>query len=132
MPVITRWHNPNQTIRVYTLQDPWTWEELATTMADVRSEYDTLDHRAVGVIDAQYSSLIPRGALGKGREISKNRHPNVHSTILFVTNNNAFRSVGNLFNRMAGNYTNFNGEFVATWTKAEQRAHELLQEDAEV
>ena len=127
MPVKTHWHNADKNIIVYTMSDPWTWEEMNAEMDALRPEYDVLNHAIVVIIDVRESKNVPVGAIAKGRDILKKRHPNVQRSQVFCGSNAIFRSVINLFSRLVGKYFGFQAVFVVDMEEAVQQAEILLQ-----
>jgi hypothetical protein len=78
MPCVVSWYNQEKAIVLYTISDPWTWEEVLRSPqeinqlihADGRAEYDLITHLAT-----QHWEI--RGAFTTLQKLGKGRDPRV-------------------------------------------------------
>lgn len=117
MSVTTEWHDDHKTVILYTVSDPWTWDEMYKGIDDCYAMMETVQHSVDTIFDIRESNGLPPSALANIRTLNRRRHENSRHVV--VIGLRAFhRSILNTFARLYG-FSNPNGvHFVADMSAA--------------
>jgi hypothetical protein len=72
-----RWDDPEQTILLCEIDDPWTWEEFTSTVKQQIAMMETVDHRVHTIFHIKSPRLnIHGGAISHLKRLMEMTHPN--------------------------------------------------------
>jgi hypothetical protein len=61
MPIQIHWEDDAQTVVRCEFRSPWTWDELFSTMEEVKAITDVADHEVGAILDVSEGVTIPGG-----------------------------------------------------------------------
>lgn len=99
MNIEVYWANAEKTILHYIPQKGWAWEDVDSVMVKAYRMMDESDHPVYNIVDFTNKKLLPKNPLVRGKRLAGKRHPNT-ALIIFVADNNFFKAMFSVFNRM--------------------------------
>ena len=85
MPITTYWHDDEHQVIVQKFEGNWSWEELASEQAKLRTLASTVAHKIVFYNEMTRTNILPKGnILGYGRTSVANVPENVTFIIIVL------------------------------------------------
>ena len=77
MPITVFWDNPEKTILMRKVINPWTWQDYAAAMKEVMQKLSEVDHMVDIIVDCTEINDLPDGALGSLAKSNRQYPPNM-------------------------------------------------------
>ncbi len=101
MNISVTWDNDKKTVIRYEYHGRWTLEDFNAAYLQAREMVSQCDHTVHFIVDVRDSTLIPSGALSRGRSVVNSPLPNEGRTVV-VGANTLIRSIMDVFQKIHG------------------------------
>jgi hypothetical protein len=85
MGIEVTWENENKTIIQYVYDGRWTLREFDDARTQAAKLEETVTHRVDVIVDVRNSSLVPTGAISRGKQVmttNQSSHPNEATAVI--------------------------------------------------
>ncbi len=97
--VTVEWNNPEKTIILLKMVDPWNWEEFYLAQDEIMLMTETVSHRISFIIDVSQARNIPTNTMTHFRNLSLIHHPQ-HQIIVSVGSGALMTALGQILMKL--------------------------------